>query len=74
MVPGGPTIKVELRDTTGKYTTVRTGINGDKPDERGPRHWFVRKSAAPISAAKITIANPLARGYKTVDAMQLVDE
>jgi hypothetical protein len=69
--------KVELKDTDGKYTTVWTGINEDPPEKRGPRHWFVRKfapSAAAIVGVKITIANSVDRGYKTVDALQLVGE
>ncbi len=69
--------KVEIKDTDGKYTTVWTGINEDPRDDRGPRHWLVRKfdkSAAAISGVKITFANALDRGYKTVDAMQLVGE
>jgi hypothetical protein len=69
--------KVELRDSEGKYTTVWSGLNEDKRDDRGPRQWFVRKfakSAAPVSGVKITFANAVDRSYKTVDAVQLVGE
>jgi hypothetical protein len=73
----GTVSKVELRDAAGKYTTVWSGINEDKPDARGPRQWFVRKfdkSAEPVAGVKITFANAMDRVYKTVDAVQLVGE
>jgi hypothetical protein len=69
--------KVELRDSEGKYTTMWSGVNDDKRDDRGPRQWFVRKldrSAASVSGVRITFANAIDRGYKTVDAVQLVGE
>jgi hypothetical protein len=73
----GTVSKVELRDAAGKYTTVWSGVNEDKPDSRGPRQWFVRKfdkSAEPVAGVKITFANAVDRVYKTVDAVQLVGE
>jgi hypothetical protein len=69
--------KLELRDGDGKYTTVWSGLNEDKRDDRGPRQWFVRKfdkSAEPVDGVKITFANAMDRVYKTVDAVQLVGE
>jgi hypothetical protein len=69
--------KVELQDPQGKWNTVWSGISDMKEDERGRRTWFVRsfeKTSYPVSAAKITIANNLERGYKVIDAVQLVSE
>jgi hypothetical protein len=46
-------------------------------DPRGSRTWFVRKfdkTSYAASAAKITIANNVQRGYKVVDAVQLVGD
>jgi len=46
-------------------------------DERGSRTWFVRsfeKTAYKVKAVKLTIANSVARGYKEVDAVQLVGD
>jgi hypothetical protein len=67
--------KVELQDTAGKWNTVWSGISDMKPDSRGSRSWFVRtfaKTAFQAKAVKITIANNVQRGYKVVDAVQLV--
>lgn len=69
--------KVEVKGTDGAYTTVWSGVNEDPEDRRGSRHWFVRKFAAttnPVQAVKVTIANSVERGYKVVDAVQLVGE
>jgi hypothetical protein len=69
--------KVELKGADGAYTTVWSGVNEDPEDTRGSRHWFVRKFAAtrdPVLAVKVTIANSVERGYKVVDAVQLVGE
>lgn len=69
--------KVEVKGVDGTYATVWSGINEDPKDDRGPRHWFVRKfpaTTSPVQAVKITIANSVERGYKVVDAVQLVGE
>jgi len=69
--------KVEVKGVDGAYTTVWSGLNEDAADSRGPRHWFVRKFNAtsnPIQSVKVTIANTVERGYKVVDAVQLVGE
>jgi hypothetical protein len=69
--------KLELKGADGTYTTVWSGINEDPEDNRGPRHWFVRKfnvTTQPILAVKLTLANSVERGYKVVDAVQLVGE
>jgi hypothetical protein len=69
--------KVELKGADGAYTTVWSGLNEDPEDDRGSRHWFVRKFGAtsnPVQGVKVTIANSVERGYKVVDAVQLVGE
>ena len=69
--------KVELQDAQGKWNTVWSGLSDVKRDERGNRTWFVRtfeKTAYPVNAVKITLANNVQRGYKVVDAVQLVGE
>ena len=69
--------KVELKGADGSYTTVWSGVNEDPEDQRGSRHWFVRKFDAtkdPIQIVKVTIANSVERGYKVVDAVQLIGE
>lgn len=69
--------KVEVKGADGSYTTVWSGLNEDPEDRRGSRHWFVRKFAAtstPVQTVKVTIANTVERGYKAVDAVQLVGE
>ena len=69
--------KVELKGADGSYTTVWSGVNEDPEDRRGSRHWFVRKFDATkdsVQAVKVTIANAVERGYKVVDAVQLVGE
>jgi hypothetical protein len=69
--------KIELQDTDGKWHTAWTGISDQKRDQRGSRTWFVRtfeKTAYKAKAVKITIANNLERGYKVIDAVQLVGE
>jgi len=69
--------KVEVKGVDGAYTTVWSGLNEDPEDRRGSRHWFVRKFDAttnPVQGVKVTIANSVERGYKVVDAVQLVGE
>lgn len=67
--------KVEVQGTDGKWNTVWSGISDQKPDERGSRSWFVRtfdKTPYLVKAVKITLANNVQRGYKVVDAVQLI--
>jgi hypothetical protein len=69
--------KVELQDTEGKWHTAWEGISDVKVDARGPRTWFVRsfpKTPYKVQAVKYTIANNVERGYKNIDAVQLVGE
>lgn len=69
--------KVEVEDAQGHWATVWSGLSDVKADPRGVRTWFVRKfdkTQAPTKTVKITIANNLERGYKVVDAVQLVGE
>jgi hypothetical protein len=67
--------KVELIGTDGASHTVWSGVSDTKQDERGPRNWFVRTFDAtpyPVKSVKLTFANNVKSGYKTVDAVQLV--
>jgi hypothetical protein len=67
--------KIELQDTSGKWNTVWSGLSDVKRDQRGRRTWFVRTFAATTykaKAMKVTVANNVERGYKVVDAVQLV--
>lgn len=69
--------QVELQATDGKWHTVWNGISDVKPDQRGRRTWFVKnfdKTAYKVKGVKYTIANNLFRGYKEVDAAQLIGE
>lgn len=69
--------KVELQDTAGNWSTLWTGISDQKRDARGSRTWFVRKvekAAGKTKAVRVTLANNLERGYKVIDAVQLVGE
>lgn len=69
--------KVELQDADGKWNTIWSGISEVKQDRRGNRTWFVRafdKTAYKVKGVKITFANNIQRGYKKVDAVQLVGE
>lgn len=69
--------KVEVRDTDGAWSTAWTGISDVKREERGPRTWFVRtfdRTAKPVQAVRVTLANNVAKGYKVVDAVGLVGE
>jgi hypothetical protein len=69
--------KIELQDTQGTWNTVWSGLSDVKEDGRGNRTWFVKKfekTAYQAKAVKITIANNVQRGYKVVDAVQLVGE
>ncbi|MBV6319312.1 hypothetical protein KVP70_00060 [Duganella sp. HSC-15S17] len=81
IIPSGEGVeavnKVELQDTDGKWNTIWTGISEVKQDRRGNRTWFVRtfdKTAYKVKGVKITIANNVQRGYKRVDAVQLIGE
>jgi hypothetical protein len=69
--------KIELQSVDGKWNTVWEGISDQKADKRGNRTWFVRsfeKTAYKVKSVKVTIANNLERGYKEIDAVQLVGE
>ncbi|MDO9177611.1 MAG: hypothetical protein Q7U16_04680, partial [Agitococcus sp.] len=69
--------KVELQDTTGKWNTVWSGISEVKQDKRGARTWFVRsfeKTAYKVTGVKLSIANNVERGYKVIDAVQLIGD
>lgn len=69
--------KVELQDTQGKWSTIWSGLSDAKGDSRGNRTWFVRtfdKTANPVNAVKVTIANNVQSGYKVIDAVQLVGD
>ncbi|MCC7055319.1 MAG: hypothetical protein IT355_18750 [Gemmatimonadaceae bacterium] len=67
--------KVELQAIDGAWHAVWSGVSEDKADRRGQRTWFVRtfeKTPYQVKAVKLTIANNVQRGYKVVDAVQLV--
>jgi len=69
--------KLELQDTAGHWSTMWSGLNDVEPDGRGPRNWFVKtipKTTYQVQAVKVTFANNVARGYKEVDALQLIGE
>jgi hypothetical protein len=69
--------KVELRGATGAWSTAWSGLSDVKRNPHGPRTWFVRtfeKTAQPVQAVRVTIANNVDKGYKHVDAVQLVGE
>ena len=69
--------KLELADEKGSWTTVWSGLSTQKRDSRGGRTWYVQKfdkTAFKANAVQITIANNVQRGYKVVDAVQLVGE
>ncbi|MFZ6800998.1 hypothetical protein [Undibacterium sp. Di24W] len=69
--------KIELQSTDGKWNTVWEGISDQKRDNRGSRTWYVRsfeKTNYKAKAVKVTLANNLERGYKVIDAVQLVGE
>ena len=69
--------KVELQAEDGKWNTIWSGISDVKRDDRGRRTWFVRTfpaTAYKVKAVKYTFANNVQRGYKQVDAAQLVGE
>lgn len=69
--------KVEVIDETGTSTVVWSGVSDVQPEQNGPRTWFVRefpKTGTKIQSVKLTFANNLAAGYKSVDAVQLVGE
>ncbi|MEP6906988.1 MAG: hypothetical protein ABI858_03260, partial [Pseudoxanthomonas sp.] len=67
--------KVELIASDGTAHTAWSGLSDTKRDERGARSWIVRKfDATPytVKAVKVTFANNVSSGYKTVDAVQLI--
>ncbi|GAB1597024.1 hypothetical protein [Lysobacter claricitrinus] len=67
--------KVELIGVDGAAHTVWSGVSDTGRDERGSRTWFVRTFDAtpyPVKSVKLTFANNVSSGYKTVDAVQLV--
>jgi hypothetical protein len=69
--------KVELQDVDGKWSTVWSGVSDVKPDQEGLRTWFVRsfpKTAYKVKAVQVTFANNVSRGYKEIDAVQLVGD
>jgi hypothetical protein len=69
--------KVELQDTEGKWNVIWSGVSEIKDDERGPRTWMVRtfeKTPYKVKAVKYTFANNVVRGYKEVDAAQLIGD
>lgn len=69
--------KVELQDTDGKWNVLWSGVSDQKYERRGSRTWFVRKfdkTAYKVKAVKLTFANNVSRGYKEVDAVQVVGE
>lgn len=69
--------KLELQDTDGQWNVVWSGVSDQKYERRGPRSWFVRKfdkTAYKVKAVKLTFANNVSRGYKEVDAVQIVGE
>ena len=69
--------KMELQDTDGKWNVVWSGVSEQKYERRGPRSWFVRKfdkTPYKVKAVKLTFANNVSRGYKEVDAVQIVGE
>lgn len=69
--------KIELQDTDGQWHTVWSGLSDVKVDQRGRRTWFVRsfpKTSYKVQSVKVTIANNVERGYKEVNAVQLVGE
>jgi len=69
--------KVELQDTDGKWNVIWSGLSDLKDEKNGPRTWFVKtfdKTPYKVKAVKYTIANNVEKGYKTVDAAQLVGD
>lgn len=69
--------KIEVGDANDQWLTVWSGLSDVKRDPRGARTWFVRKfdkTQMPVKSVKITIANNVQRGYKVIDAVQLIGE
>ncbi|MBC3873787.1 hypothetical protein [Undibacterium flavidum] len=69
--------KISIQSTDGKWNTVWDGISDQKRDQRGNRTWFVRsfdRTSYKVKAVKISIANNMERGYKVIDAVQLVGD
>lgn len=69
--------KIAIQSVDGKWNTVWDGISDQRRDQRGNRTWFVRsfdKTSYKVKAVKISIANNMERGYKVIDAVQLVGE
>ena len=66
-----------MQDATGHWNTLWSGLNDVPLEKRGPRNWFVKtfpKTTYPVQAVKVTFANNVERGYKEVDALQLIGE
>jgi hypothetical protein len=73
----GAVSKVEVKGGDGSYTVVWEGLNEDAPERRGPRAWFSREFArtpTPVDAVKVTIANNVLIGYKSVESAQLIGD
>ncbi|MFZ6818397.1 hypothetical protein [Undibacterium sp. Ji22W] len=69
--------KIAIQGTDGKWNTVWDGISDQRRDQRGNRTWFVRnfdRTSYKVKAVKISIANNMERGYKVIDAVQLVGD
>lgn len=69
--------KIELQEPNGNWIAVWNGISDQKRDRRGNRSWFVRsfeKTSFKTKAVRVSIANNLQHGYKTIDAVQLVGD
>lgn len=72
-----PVAATEVRDAQGQWHTVWSGLSDVKEDKRGSHTWFLRsfeKTPYRANAVKVTIVNNVERGYKVVDAVQLVGE
>jgi len=69
--------KIELIAADGTKHEVWSGVNDVTPDSRGQRTWFVKQfEATPyqVVGAKLSLANNMASGMKSVDAVQIVGE
>jgi hypothetical protein len=73
----GALSKVEAIDEAGAAHEVWSGTDDTKRETRGPRTWValpVPKGDYKTAKVKVTFANAVAKGYKEVDAVQLVEE
>lgn len=69
--------KVELIEANGTKHEVWSGVSDIEPDSRGNRTWFVKQfetTPYQVVGAKLSFANNMAKGYKEVDAAQIVGE